>query len=223
MPEGRKETQAGPGRQTPVCARGLHNRCIPNPAHAFWTLEIPEPLSHLLTTGPAAPMLPGQTQPASAPANVPNQMCSHPNHQTVVGHILHHNRSGANHGKASDRDVRENGHPGADRGSITDTNLAGFPVALVLQPPTRHDRPWNSIVRKTGVRSDEHTVFERRFPVDEAPILDFAIGSDTYIAVDVRSLSNNRVGADASSLSDLHVVPQLHTGTEVSVWRNFGS
>jgi hypothetical protein len=119
--------------------------------------------------------------------------------------------TGADHGEASDHDVRQYDRACSYAGSATDAYVTDAPVIRAFQFTLRRDGAWGFVIGENGVRPDEHAVLDFGTVVDGGVVLDFAARANRNSGIDVNILTYDDLTADTCSVTDLRMIPDARS------------
>lgn len=110
-------------------------------------------------------------------------------HKRISCHILRYDGSGSNHCPLSDFDIGKDGAVGPDRRSIAYRGGSDLPVAIAKEAERPRDGTRTNIVRKDGMRSNEHPIPKLDAVIDAGVVLQLAIFPNNHVEVDEDALA----------------------------------
>ena len=145
-----------------------------------------------------------------------------PDDDAIGWNVLGHHATGADNGVFADRDVGQDGAPGADRSPFLHQRPLDLPVGFGLELAAGRGGARVGVVDEGHIVADEHVVFDIDTFAHEGVARNLAVLSDSRVLLDLYERADFRLVADFATiqideLRKLHIVSESYARRDAQI------
>jgi hypothetical protein len=142
-------------------------------------------------------------------------------YQSIRRNIPCDHAPGADHCPLTNYDPAADGGVGSERGTVPNKSLCQGPIVLGSKRSIWIHGPWEEVIGKTDVWSDEDSILDGHTMIHGNVVLNLDVIPDNNAGINIHAFANDTMHSNARTFSNLSVVPDGSAVSDDSILRNF--